>query len=157
MEKISNLFGKKQEDSGSSPQYSDAPPSYEAAQQSNLYQRPQQAVPQDNQYPPPAPPPNQQQYQQQPPQNYDPMADPNVIKVAPQKVNISQARPEHLNPAYPQFQQREAERRKFGHQDPQYKHGAPLSQGHKDRSSRTGGSAFPGSSGATYNDAANKR
>lgn len=94
-------------------------------------------------------------YQSQP-SNYDPMQDPNVIKVAPQKVNIALANPQHLNPSYPQFQQREQDRRKFGHQDPVYKHGAPLSQGHVNPNSKTGGSAFPGSSGATYNNAANR-
>ena len=31
---------------------------------------------------------------------YDPMQDPNVIKVKPNMVNISQARPEHLNPSW---------------------------------------------------------
>lgn len=89
---------------------------------------------------------------------YDPMNDPNVIKVKPNMVNISQARPEHLNPSYPEFQARENERWKQGNTPmprEYFKHGAPLAPGHKG-SSKTGGGAFPGSQGATYDTAAKR-
>lgn len=89
---------------------------------------------------------------------YDPMQDPNVIKVKPNMVNISQARPEHLNPSYPEFQARENERWKQGNTPiprEYYKHGAPLAPGHQG-SSKTGGGAFPGSLGASYNNAARR-
>ncbi|CAK7895897.1 hypothetical protein CAAN1_12S02586 [[Candida] anglica] len=89
--------------------------------------------------------------------NYDPMQDPNVYKVPPQMVNITQANPQHLNPSYPQFLQREQDRHKYGATEPPPpKHGAPLSQGHKNPNSKTGGGSFPGSSGVTYNNAANR-
>ncbi|CAH2351396.1 hypothetical protein CLIB1423_03S05358 [[Candida] railenensis] len=175
MEKISKAFGSKK-DEGQASHPSDAPPpSYEASEQQHNYD-PSAGQQQsyggnfsegkqnydananhaynnnNNNYNDGN---NFDSYQPQP-SNYDPMQDPNVIKVPPQKVNIASANPQHLNPSYPQFQQREQDRRKFGHQDPVYKHGAPLSQGHVNPNSKTGGSAFPGSSGATYNNAANK-
>lgn len=92
-----------------------------------------------------------------PPQNV--MEDPNVLKVKPQLVNISQANPEHLNPAYPEFQAREAQRMQQGdYPKPRsyFKHGAPLSQGHVHPENKTGGGSFPGSSNASYHNAANR-
>lgn len=92
-------------------------------------------------------------------QQYDPMKDPNVIKVKPQMVNITQANPEHLNPSYQQYLQRDAQRIQQGdYPKPHdyYKHGAPLSQGTVNPNLKTGGGAFPGRGGATYNNAANK-
>lgn len=143
-EKMAHMFDRKE------PERPEAPPSYEQAQQG-----------QADGGPPPEklqPPFLQDAPQGAPPGGaYDPMNDPGVIKVAPQMVNIALARPEHLNPAYPQFQQREQERRKYGAPDPPRKHGAPLAPGHTAAGSKTGGGAFPGSSGATYNSAASRR
>ncbi|EGV64369.1 hypothetical protein PSN45_003792 [Yamadazyma tenuis] len=105
----------------------------------------------NNEYPP---------EKQQPPPNgkYDPMADPKVYKVPPQLVNITQANPQHLNPSYPQYQEREQQRLAQGHapNPARWKHGAPLEPGKTNPSHKTGGSSFPGRGGATYNNAANK-
>jgi hypothetical protein len=144
-EKLAHMFDRKE------PERPEAPPSYEQAQQGGAGGGPppeklQPAFLQDA--PQGAPPPGGA---------YDPMNDPGVIKVAPQMVNIALARPEHLNAAYPQFQQREHERRKYGAPDPPRKHGAPLAPGHTAAGSKTGGGSFPGSSGATYNSAASRR
>lgn len=87
---------------------------------------------------------------------YNPMDDPNVYKVPPQLVNISQANPQHLNPSYPQFLQREQQRRMQGDFPQQFKHGAPLEPSVKNNQKKTGGGAFPGRSGVTYNNAANR-
>lgn len=90
---------------------------------------------------------------------YDPLQDPNVYKVKPQKVDISRANPDHLHPSYIQFQERERERMMTGdYSKPMqlYVHGAPLPEGKVNPKSKTGGGAFPGRSGATYDDAANR-
>lgn len=114
-----------------------------------------------NSNPPPHPDSGSKQYNDEksyPQGQYDPMQDPNVIKVKPDMVNISMANPDHLNPSYPEFQARENERWKQGNTPiprEYYKHGAPLAPGHKG-SSKTGGGAFPGSQGATYNDVARR-
>ncbi|ODV80967.1 uncharacterized protein CANTADRAFT_42700, partial [Suhomyces tanzawaensis NRRL Y-17324] len=89
---------------------------------------------------------------------YDPLQDPNVYKVKPQKVNITLAPQEHLNPSYGQYLERDKERIKNGDypKPPEmFKHGAPLEPGHKNPNQRAGGSSFPGRGGATYNNAAN--
>lgn len=90
------------------------------------------------------------------PNGYDPMQDPNVYKVPPQLVNITQANPQHLNPSYPEFQQREQQRWAQGDYPKQYKHGAPLAKGKTNPNNKFGGGAFPGSGGATYGNAARK-
>lgn len=87
---------------------------------------------------------------------YNPMNDPNVYKVKPQLVNITQANPQHLNPSYPEFQQREQQRWAQGDYPKQQKHGAPLTKGKVNPNNKFGGSAFPGRGGATYNNAARK-
>lgn len=115
--------------------------------------------PPGSEYPPPPTPPPGGQYPPQgyPPQNpnYNPMNDPNVYKVKPQLVNITQANPDHLNPAYPEFQQREQQRWAQGDYPKHPKHGAPLSKGNTNPN-KFGASAFPGRGGATYNNAARK-
>lgn len=183
-EKISQLIhgSKKEEaekDRTRTPQ--DAPPPYSEYEQSKAdSQAPPQAIPSygendqekgyqqgyygrqqpgyDN------PPQGYPQGHGDPPQGYqggqyDPMKDPNVIKVKPQTVNITQANPEHLNPSYQQYLQRDAQRIEHGDfpkPHDYFKHGAPLSQGRVNPNLKTGGGAFPGRSGATYDNAANK-
>lgn len=98
-----------------------------------------------------------QGYQQQ--TNYDPMNVPNVYKVAPQKVNITQANPQHLNPQYQEYLARDQERIKQGDYPKGrefFKRGAPLNENRVNPKNKTGGSSFPGSAGATYHDAANR-
>lgn len=85
------------------------------------------------------------------------MNDPNVYKVPPQMVNITQANPQHLNPQYGEYLARDEQRIRqgnfpggnFGSK------GAPLAPSKKG-SARTGGGAFPGLGSATYHEAANK-
>lgn len=119
------------------------PPSYEESEKTNKDQ--EYTYPEEK---------NEQSFQNG---QMNPMDDPNVYKVPPQLVNISQANPQHLNPSYPEFQQREQER--WAHGDvprpDAYKHGAPLAPSHKG-TQRTGGGAFPGRGGATYNNAARR-
>lgn len=82
----------------------------------------------------------------------------NTFYVKPDLVNISQANSEHLNPAYPEFQRNEAERWRQGdlpRTRQQFKHGAPLRHGFVNYKDKTGGKSFPGSGGASYNNAAN--
>lgn len=157
-------------DEGDSQAPPQAIPSYGEKNQEKGYQKgydgqPQQAgydnapqgYPQDQGYP-------QGQGYGNPPQGYqggqyDPMQDPNVIKVKPQMVNITQANPEHLNPSYQQYLQRDAQRIQqgdFPKPHDYYKHGAPLSEGRVNTKLKSGGGAFPGRSGATYDSAANR-
>ncbi|KAG2736145.1 hypothetical protein G9P44_000235 [Scheffersomyces stipitis] len=100
------------------------------------------------------------------PQNYPPQQGfgssgppPNTYYVKPSIVDITRANPEHLNPAYQQYLKRDEERISQGNY-PQgrenFKHGAPLEPGKTNPNSKTGGKRFPGRSGATYNDAANR-
>ncbi|KAG7663611.1 uncharacterized protein J8A68_002860 [[Candida] subhashii] len=110
-------------------------------------------------YPPPQPgyPPAQPGYgyQQQQQPYYNPAQDPNVLKITPDLVNITQAPPEHLNPQYQEYLRRDPERIKNGDYPNQYyKHGAPLDKGHKSTGGSSGG--FPGRSGATYHGVANR-
>lgn len=106
--------------------------------------------------------PPQQQWGQQPGEgsSYDPMNDPNVYKVAPQMVNITQANPQHLNPQYQEYLQRDQERIRQGDypKGPEFygRKGAPLSPSYQNQGSKTGGGAFPGKSGVSYHNAANR-
>lgn len=98
--------------------------------------------------------------QQGGPSGYDPMKDPNVYKVPPQMVNITQANPQHLNPQYQEYLQRDQERVAHGDypKGPEFygRKGAPLSPSQQDPNNKTGGGAFPGKSGVSYHNAANK-
>ncbi|CUM63168.1 uncharacterized protein PRCAT00000736001 [Priceomyces carsonii] len=99
---------------------------------------------------------NQTQYVNQG-KPYDPMNDPNVYKVAPQMVDITRANPEHLNPDYIRYQERDRQRfaqGDFPNPRSSFKHGAPLAPSKKDPTNSTGKS-FPGRSGVTYKNAAN--
>jgi hypothetical protein len=90
---------------------------------------------------------------------YDANQDPNVYTVPPQLVNISQANPAHLNPAYQQYLRRDAERVQQGDIPKgreNFKHGAPLNPGTVNKNKKSSG-GFPGAKGgATYNNAANR-
>ncbi|KAK6199234.1 uncharacterized protein RJT21DRAFT_45275 [Scheffersomyces amazonensis] len=104
-----------------------------------------------------APPP--QGYQQQgyaqppPPQGYDPMQDPNVVVVGSDLVNITQARPQYLNPSYQQYLARDQQRIQQGDiPNPKGK----LNTGTQNPTRKDGSGFFPGRSGVTYNNAANK-
>lgn len=74
---------------------------------------------------------------------------PNTYFVPPQMVNITQANPQHLNPSYQQYLERDQQRIKEGnYPDP--------SRGLDKTRNKGGKSGFPGRSGITYNNAANK-
>lgn len=140
------LQWEKNSKSNQSQHPSDAPPPYEEIQsQQNPYDRP---------------PPQQQQQQQQEPNNYsrpqqpiDPLQDPNVYKIKPDKVNITLSPPEHLNPQYQEYLANEPERFKRG--DFPNNHNVPLNPGHANPKNKSN-KGFPGRSGATYHNAANK-
>lgn len=180
-EKISQLIhGSKEEEAAKDkqPEQEAPPPPYQEYEQGKGdSQAPPQAIPsyaekdQEKGYqqgyggqPPQAGYDNAPQGYGNPPQGYqgeqyDPMKDPNVIKVKPQMVNISQANPEHLNPSYQQYLQRDAQRIQqgdFPKPHDYYKHGAPLSEGKVNPKLQTGGGAFPGRGGATYDNSANR-
>jgi len=132
------------------------PPPYEEIQsQQNPYggeTRPQQGY--DNK-PYPDQLYQQQQQQQQQQQVPDPLNDPNVYKIQPEKVNITLAPPEHLNPQYQEYLANEPDRFKRGdYPNKYYKHGAPLNEGHVNSSNKSN-KGFPGRSGVTYHRAAN--
>ena len=88
-----------------------------------------------------------------PQQPIDPLQDPNVYKIKPDKVNITLSPPEHLNPQYQQYVANEPERFKRG--DFPTNHNAPLNRGHVNPNNKSN-KGFPGRSGATYHNAANK-
>ncbi|KAK6459136.1 uncharacterized protein RJT20DRAFT_124304 [Scheffersomyces xylosifermentans] len=89
-------------------------------------------------------------------QAYD---NPNVYKVKPNIVNMTLASPDQLHPSYQQYLKRDEERIQQGNIPlgrENFKHGAPLEPGRVSTKTKTGGKTFPGRSGATYNDAANR-
>ncbi|KAG5417586.1 hypothetical protein I9W82_005222 [Candida metapsilosis] len=104
--------------------------------------------PPDNNYPN-YPPPLQQggssSQQQQPPQN--------LYTIKPTVVDINNTDPQNVNPQYPIFQKNQQDkvaRGEYAAWNPK----APLEKGHT--SNKKVDSSFPGSSGATYYNAANK-
>lgn len=111
----------------------------------------QQGYPQLNQYPP-------QQYQDYPNQQYPPQQSNDApVYVVPRyepTVNIANARPDQVNPAYQDYLRRDEERIKMGDLPNDYK--KPLAPTKIDKSTKTGGGAFPGRGGASYYNAANK-
>lgn len=138
---------KKQPPQGHPQDYQYSPQGNQYSPQGNQYSS------QGNQFP------QSQGYNGQQQANYDPMNDPNVYKVAPQRVNITQANPQHLNPQYQEYLARDQERIKEGDYPKGrewFKRGAPLNENRVNLKNKTGGSSFPGSGGATYHDAANR-
>lgn len=143
-------YHKKQSESQN---YSDEPPSYsEATNQSNDSQYNGGGYTKDTkkELPP---------QQQIPPQlnPNDPNINPNVYTVPPQLVDITRANPQHLNPAYPRYLEREYDRNMHGDfpNPDRFKHGAPLNYSNIPKNN-TMSKGFPGKSGATYNNAANR-
>ncbi|RCK63404.1 hypothetical protein Cantr_10100 [Candida viswanathii] len=134
---------------------SDAPPPYEEIQsQQNPYSRPAPPPPaasekrlSDEKYSRPAAPPQHQK------QYADPLEDPTVLKIKPDKVNITLSPPEHLNPQYQEYLANEPERFRRG--EFPTNHNVPLNKGHVNPNNKAN-RGFPGRSGATYHNAANK-
>lgn len=84
----------------------------------------------------------------------------NTYSVAPQLVNIAyETDGQYTRPGYREYLQNDPQRIASGNgpkpREAFGRGGAPLSQGTKNNQ-KTGGGAFPGSSGTTYHNAANK-
>lgn len=113
----------------------------------------EQQLNQYQQYPP-------QQYQDYPPQQFQQYPNqPNQapVYVVPRyepTVNIANARPDQVNPAYQDYLRRDEQRIAQGDLPNDYK--KPLAEKKTDKSKKTGGGAFPGRQGASYYNAANK-
>ncbi|KAI5957955.1 hypothetical protein KGF57_002763 [Candida theae] len=143
----------------------DAPPAYDDIQGPNDQFAPPPDTPSYSQHPPPPPPPQQQQQQQDHYANYAPPQQggglssqqqphpQNLYTIKPNVVNINNTDPQNVNPQYPIFQsnqQAKVARGEYAAWNPK----APLEKGHT--SNKRVDSSFPGSSGATYYNAANK-
>lgn len=113
------------------------PPSYEESERQNNEKQGQDTKPQKG---------YDADYNPQTQQNLGPNPPSNTYFVPPQMVNITSANPQHLNPSYQQYVSNEWRR-------PAPNPNAPLAQS----SGKSGkSSGFPGRSGATYNNAANR-
>ncbi|KAK6462472.1 hypothetical protein DFJ63DRAFT_159516 [Scheffersomyces coipomensis] len=167
-EKGTSSEKEREAESERKPEYDTTapPPAYEEI--ATDYNRHQQAIPppQQQQYhsfPPNsgssyAPPPVQNTQvgynYNPPPQTYnDPLQDPNVYRVPADIVNITQTMPHYLNPSYQQYLERDQQRIQQGNfPNPN----GPLNTGTQNPTRKGGSGFFPGKSGVTYNNAANK-
>ena len=101
-----------------------------------------------------------QQYGDYPPDQYGKPhgnAPPPGVYLVPkleETVNIANARPDQVNPAYQDYLAADQHRLAMGNFPNNYK--KPLAPRKVDRSKKTGGGAFPGRSGASYYESANK-
>jgi hypothetical protein len=101
-----------------------------------------------------------QQYGDYPPDQYGKPhgnAPPPGVYLVPkleETVNIANARPDQVNPAYQDYLAADQHRLAMGNFPNNYK--KPLAPRKVDRTNKSGGGAFPGRSGASYYDAANK-
>ncbi|CAI5757406.1 unnamed protein product [Candida verbasci] len=143
-------------------QFNEAPPPYEQLQQQQAYSQQGYSQQGYGNYQQPQQQGNSQGYNEydKPPattQGYDVNQDPNVYKIAPDRVNITIAPPQHVHPQFQEYMANEPMRQARGDylpQNNQFKHGAPLNRGHTSSNKQNKG--FPGSSGVTYNNAANR-
>ncbi|RLV94036.1 hypothetical protein JA1_002068 [Spathaspora sp. JA1] len=160
---------KKKEEGAYNRAPMDAPPPYEESQ-SQSYDRPPPQQPPAQEYQQPYYG-NQQGYSQgyydkpdygsgsyAPNNQYQgypaQQPPPNTYTIKPDKVNISIAPPQHVNPQYQEYLAREQQRIQMGDYPDNYgKHGAPLNKG---KTSKNASKGFPGRSGATYHEAANR-
>lgn len=82
---------------------------------------------------------------------------PNAYVIKPRTANIATDDGKYTRPEYQQYKNRDQQRIAQGdYPMPReaFKHGAPLEPGHKSQGKSSGG--FPGSSGASYYNAANR-